>query len=124
MATRTHAIVKGRHNQKTLSFVKACVAYAHITIPTLESTDKQCRYFYQTAQVALQNGLIGETDSLLKGVLSTMDENFDQKKLPFMTDMFLNMLGFLIIVPSNPETTFFQLTEGILNMLKDHEWGN
>jgi hypothetical protein len=38
--------------------------------------------------------------------------------------MFMNMLGFLVIVPSNPETTFFQLTEGILNMLKDKEWGN
>lgn len=34
------------------------------------------------------------------------------------------MLGLLVIVPSNPETTFFQLVEGILNLLKDHEWGS
>lgn len=33
------------------------------------------------------------------------------------------MLGLLVVVPSNPETNFFQLVEGILNLLKNHEWG-
>jgi hypothetical protein len=32
-------------------------------------------------------------------------------------------LGFLVIVPSNPEIAFFQLVEGILNLLKNKEWG-
>jgi hypothetical protein len=40
LASRAHAYIKGRHNQKTLSFVKACIAYSHITIPTLESIEK------------------------------------------------------------------------------------
>jgi len=53
------------------------------------------------------NGLISETDSLLKGLLATLDENFSESRVPFMTDLFLNLLGFLVIVPSNPETTFF-----------------
>ena len=34
------------------------------------------------------------------------------------------MLGFLVIVPSNPETSFFQLVEGVLTLLKDHDWGD
>jgi hypothetical protein len=33
------------------------------------------------------------------------------------------MIGFLVVVPSNPEIAFFQLIEGILNLLKNHEWG-
>ena len=33
------------------------------------------------------------------------------------------MVGFLVIVPSNPETSFFQLVEGIMNLMKNHEWG-
>jgi hypothetical protein len=37
LARKAHMYVKGKHNQKTLSFVKACIAYSHITIPTLES---------------------------------------------------------------------------------------
>jgi hypothetical protein len=39
LAARANVYVKGRHNQKTLSFVKACIAYSHITIPTLESIE-------------------------------------------------------------------------------------
>lgn len=107
LSSKAHAIIKGKHTQRTLSFVKACIAYAHITIPTLENMDKQIQYFLLTAQVALLNGLIGETDSLLKGVLATIDENFDTKKTEKTADIVLNMLGFMVIVPSNPETSFF-----------------
>jgi hypothetical protein len=72
----------------------------------------------------LLNGLIGETDSLLKGVLATIDENFDEKKANQIGDILLNMLGLLVIVPSNPETSFFQLSEGIISLLKNHEIPN
>jgi hypothetical protein len=40
LANKAHKITNGKHNQKTTSFVKACIAYAHITIPTLEDMDK------------------------------------------------------------------------------------
>jgi hypothetical protein len=76
-----------------------------------------------TAEVAMLNGLIGETDSLLKAVLATIDENFDQKHATKFGDILLQMLGLLVVVPSNPETNFFQLVEVMLNLLKNHEWG-
>lgn len=41
LAVRAHILTKGRHNQKTKNFCKACIAYSHITIPTLESVNKQ-----------------------------------------------------------------------------------
>jgi hypothetical protein len=63
--------------------VKACIAYSHITIPTLENVDKQMKLFLLTAQASLMNGLIGETDSLLKGILATMDENFSEEAKKF-----------------------------------------
>ena len=115
--------MKGKHNQKTKTFVKACIAYSHITIPTLESIEKQLKYFLMTAEVAMLNGLIGETDSLVKAILATIDENFDQKRVQSIGDTILQLLGLLVIVPSNPETTFFQLAEGIVNILRNHEWG-
>jgi hypothetical protein len=80
LAARAHSFVKGKHTQKTKTFIKACIAYSHITIPTLESYEKQLQYFLMTAEVAMLNGLIGETESLLKAVLATADENFDTKR--------------------------------------------
>jgi hypothetical protein len=58
--------------------VKACIAYSHITIPTLEEVDKQVKLFHLTAQASLLNGLIGETDSLIRAILATMDDNFTE----------------------------------------------
>jgi hypothetical protein len=34
-----------------------------------------------TAEVAMLNGLIGETDSLIKAILATIDENFNTKRI-------------------------------------------
>jgi len=123
LAARAHSFVKGKHNQKTKSFIKACIAYSHITIPTLESTEKQLKYFLLTAEVAMLNGLIGETDSLTKAILSTIDENFDQKKAAATGDVLLRLIGFLVVVPSNPETAYFQIIEGVLTLLKNKDWG-
>ena len=49
LATRCHALTKGQHNGKTQTFVKACIAYANITIPALESAEKQVNLFFLTA---------------------------------------------------------------------------
>ena len=39
LANKAHKLTKGNHNSKTQTFVKACIAYSHITIPTLTETD-------------------------------------------------------------------------------------
>lgn len=49
LANKAHQMTNGRHNQKTLSFVKACTAYVHITIPTLDSVDMQNKLFMMAA---------------------------------------------------------------------------
>ena len=62
------------------------------------------------------NGLIGETDSLLKGMLATIDENFEEN-LPYLemiTQSVLSALGFMVMVPSNPDDDFFQVPEGFI----------
>lgn len=139
LANIAHRIQRGKHNQKTQTFVKACIAYCHITIPTLEDASKQLQLFFLTAQVSLLNGLIGEAESLIKVVLATMDENFmkfckevtssgqkiDQygENLHKMGEMLQSVIGFLVILPSNPEQDFFQILMGILNFISKDEWG-
>lgn len=57
------------------------------------------------AQSSLLNGLIGETDSLIKAVLTTIEENFstDDKALEKTGNILISMLGLQVAVPSNPE---------------------
>jgi len=141
LANKAHKLTNGNHNSKTQTFVKACIAYAHITIPTLADVDLQCKLFLLTAQSAMLNGLIGEADSLLKAILESMDAAFtkdvkeltntghkiEQKcpeKLQRIGELFQSILGFLVVVPSNPEAAYFVIVEGILNFLKKEEWGH
>lgn len=77
------------------------------------------------SQMSLLNGLVGETESLIKAVLTTIEENFstDDAYLKKTGDILISMLGMLVAVPSNPEDQFFQIAEAIIQMLKIHDWG-
>lgn len=74
------SLVKGRHSRKTLGFVKACIAFAHITIPVLSSLTVQNRLYRLTAQVALMNTLISEADSLLKAIINNLQTKLEQDR--------------------------------------------
>jgi hypothetical protein len=58
-----------------------------------------------SAEVALMNGLIGETESLLSKIIQLLSDNFkdDFSSLEYLTRIINRMLGFLVVVPSNPE---------------------
>lgn len=49
LASRCHQLCKGQHNGKTQNFVKACIAYTHITIGSLESVPKQVNLLFLSA---------------------------------------------------------------------------
>lgn len=49
LAMLANKFTHGKHDKKTLGFVKACVAYAHITIPSLNSSKNQVQLYLHTA---------------------------------------------------------------------------
>jgi hypothetical protein len=105
LASRCHALCKGQHNGKTQNFVKACVAYCHITIPTLMSVPKQVNLLFVSAQVALLNGLIGEVESLIGMIIEILEVNHKDElpHLIYTSDCINRILGMMVVVPSNPE---------------------
>jgi len=40
-----------------------------------------------------------------------------------MGELLQSVLGFLVVVPSNPENEYFRIVEAILNFIKKEEWG-
>lgn len=101
------------------------MAYAHITIPSLLNSKDQIQLFMLNAEVALLNGLISETDSIIKAILlilnSKYKSNQDVDAEEKMTEELLNVIGFMVVVPSNPEN-HFELTYAIMNLMEKKEW--
>jgi len=120
IASETFKIVKGKHNKKTLRFCKVCIAYSQITIPSLKNQFNQLKLILWTAQVAMMNNLISEADSLVKNAITVFskivqNEKIDKKDGDFLKNYINNLISFLIIVPSNPESPF-QLVTGLMNI--------
>lgn len=66
LAVKAYRFVKGRHTKKTGAFVKACLAYAHITIPSIQDIFRRLELMLHCAQVALLNQCLPQTDTFLK----------------------------------------------------------
>ena len=122
IAIQTYKLVKGRHNKKTMRFCKICVAYCQITIPGITSIKTQLKLQLMTAQIALMNNLISECDSITKNMISGIQkeikENLDKKESNFIENFSKSLLGFLIVVPSNPDDPF-QLIRAFINIFND-----
>lgn len=60
LAMDTQKIVQGQHSAKTAAFVRACVAYCFITIPSIGSIQTQMDLYLLSGQVALVNLCLGQ----------------------------------------------------------------
>jgi len=119
-AIQTYKSVKGKHNKKTMRFCKVCVAYCLITIPSISSIKTQLKLLLTTAEIALMNNLISECDSLSKIIITNIQkeiENLDKLEADFIINYSKSFLGFLIMVPSNPNNPFL-LINGFINLFK------
>ena len=117
-AIQTYKSVKGKHNKKTMRFCKVCVAYCLITIPSITSIKTQLKLELTTAEIALMNNLISECDSICKFIITNIQkqlETIDKLEADFIINFSKSFLGFLIMVPSNPDDPF-QLIRGFINL--------
>ncbi len=54
------SIVGGHHTKRTRGFLSACIAYAFITIPSLESSYTQLQLYLLTGQIAYANQCVSQ----------------------------------------------------------------
>lgn len=55
LAVSTHRIVNGVHSTTTSSFIRACMAFCYITIPSLENPLSKLQLYNLCAQTAYLN---------------------------------------------------------------------
>lgn len=71
------------------------------------------------------NGLISETDSIIKAILLILNSQFknntEEEADEKFTEHLLNVIGFLVVVPSNPDN-HFELVHAIMNLMTKKQW--
>jgi len=121
--------MKGKHTKKTSAFVKACLAYCHITIPSLDDIFVRLRLLLQCGEVALVNGMTGQGEGFLKASIALIPdvpatiEVFQvlQPTENALTDFVLNFTSFLLLFPGHPQHGPFYLVQGLLNAIASYQ---
>merc|ERR1711924_392967 len=130
LAIRGHQFMQGRHTKKTSAFVKACLAYCHITIPSIDDNFKWLYLLLLCGQVALANQCLPQTDTFFKAAISLVPEvpemeEVDSRLVSTETRLVSFLKCFcaaLVVVPGHPEHGPFYLVRGLLNAVQRYPW--
>ncbi|XP_057441139.1 uncharacterized protein LOC130733086 isoform X2 [Lotus japonicus] len=100
------AIQALKRSKKHMSFVKSCVTFSEVTIPSI-SAQRQFDLFLETAEVALSGGLVSHSDGLIDSAISCLHtlDIIDGFRTPSDVEGIVSSIrklcGFLIMVPGN-----------------------
>uniref|UniRef100_A0A8B9DRI8 VPS35 endosomal protein-sorting factor-like n=1 Tax=Anser cygnoides TaxID=8845 RepID=A0A8B9DRI8_ANSCY len=130
LAMETRKVMKGNHSRKTAAFVRACVAFCFITIPSLSSIFTRLNLYLHSGQVALANQCLSQADAFFKAAVSLVPEvpkmiSIDGKMRPsdaFLLEFLCNFFSTLLVVPDHPEQGVLFLVRGLLNVIQDYTW--
>jgi hypothetical protein len=134
MLDKTYRIVKGKHTGKTLVFAKACMAYCHITVPSIDDHLERVRLFLLCAQYCASNNLLAQGDVLIETAIKTLRDvplllAGDTSTLlsvksttDDVVDCIASLCSCLLSLPSHPEHGPLYLVGGLLNVIKEYKW--
>ncbi|XP_077304991.1 VPS35 endosomal protein-sorting factor-like isoform X5 [Lithobates pipiens] len=130
LAMETKKVMKGNHSRKTASFVRACVAFCFITIPSLTSIFTRLNLYLHSGQVALANQCLSQADAFFKAAVSLVADVpktivIDGKirsSEAFLLEFLSNFFSTLLVVPDHPEQGVLSLVRGLLNVIEDYAW--
>ncbi|KAI5060297.1 hypothetical protein GOP47_0024717 [Adiantum capillus-veneris] len=116
-------VAKGKLNQHAVDFVKSCVTFNEITIPSLENVLKRILLYIASAEVALINGLISHSESLLKSLLACLQDlghMHDARNEKFAVELLgciQKLCSLLLLVPGQPDLGAFYLFRGLVDII-------
>lgn len=128
LSMETSRMVQNKHSRKTQGFVKACIAFCFITIPSTTSVQQQMDLYLLTGQVALVNQCLGQADACFEEALNLVAQlpnsiEVDSKPKSmdtYLTSYISNMLATLVLVPDSPERGVLYLLNLLLDVVQKY----
>eukprot|EP00735_Rhodelphis_limneticus_P012451 TRINITY_DN571_c0_g1::TRINITY_DN571_c0_g1_i1::g.10448::m.10448 TRINITY_DN571_c0_g1::TRINITY_DN571_c0_g1_i1::g.10448 ORF type:complete len:953 (+),score=366.68,sp/Q557H3/U505_DICDI/38.11/0.0,Vps35/PF03635.12/0.067,Vps35/PF03635.12/0.00062,ACDC/PF14733.1/2.3e+03,ACDC/PF14733.1/3,ACDC/PF14733.1/1.2e+04,ACDC/PF14733.1/5.9e+03 TRINITY_DN571_c0_g1_i1:21-2879(+) len=130
LSMRTLNIVKGRHTKKTGAFVKGCMAYAHITIPSIDDVFTRLYANVLCGQVALASQCTVQAETFFKEAIVLVQEipsslGPDQS-VKTMEEPLVSFLRYfasaLVVVPGHPQHGACYLVSALITVVNEFPW--
>jgi len=126
----THNLAHGKLNQKTTAFIRACLAYCFITIPSIENEFEKLYLYAHAGQIALLSDSLPQADEMFKSAINLIREvpQFveESRKSKPTNQLVVNYLQYiiaiLVAVPGHPSHGPFYLLQALLKVVKVWEW--
>ena len=97
LSNRTRQLVE-EHNERTGHFVRACGAFAYITIPAISCPMMRFSLYVLSSQVALANECFGQADACVEGAINLVTEFPPAEEQRIVANV-SNLLSTLLIQP-------------------------
>ncbi|BBH02020.1 hypothetical protein Prudu_012459 [Prunus dulcis] len=103
------AIKALKDGNRHLGFVKSCIAFSEVTLPSISPQIRQLNLYLETAEVALLGGLISHSDGLIDSAINSLQilDVLDGSRTPIDADGVLSsiqkLFSLLVMVPGNLE---------------------
>lgn len=100
LSSRTRQMVP-EHNQRTSHFVRACGAFAFITVPGIACPQTRFQLYLLSGQVALLNECLGQADACLEAAINLLTEFHPPASVDesWIIESVSNLLSTLLVQP-------------------------
>ncbi|CAH8347235.1 unnamed protein product [Eruca vesicaria subsp. sativa] len=126
-SSNTLAVKALKAGNKHINFVKSCLAFSEVTIPSVTIPTKQLNLYLETAEVALLGGLISHSDGLVMSAVECLEnvtptDGLKSVDADNMASAVCRLCSFLVMVPGNPEKGMLEILKSIFSATCSSSW--
>ncbi|XP_065028250.1 uncharacterized protein LOC135651765 isoform X1 [Musa acuminata AAA Group] len=120
------AIKSIRDKKKFLGFLKSCLAFSEVTIPSISDSIQRMNLYLETAEIALFGGLISHSEGLVTSAISCLEclnmttgEN-SSNDVDHISSLTSKLCSLLLMIPGNHEEGSVCLIRNLIATLQGH----
>jgi len=130
LAVLTNRALKGKTNERASAFIRSCMAFCQITIPSLQGVVLRLNLFTLAAGAALQSGLVGLAEGMMKSAIVLLGESqgaatpathqvADDSAIVIAVTY---MCELLVVLPGHPEFGALYIIEQLVDGVDRCRW--
>ncbi|EOA39617.1 hypothetical protein CARUB_v10008246mg [Capsella rubella] len=126
-SSNTLAVKALKAGKKHINFVKSCLAFSEVTIPSVSTPTKHLNLYLETAEVALLGGLISHSDGLVMSAVEYLEnvagtDGLRSIDVDSMASVVCKLCSLLVMVPGNPEKDVMEILQSIFSATCSSSW--